>query len=108
MRRKQLDYKSGACRILIAAMTLMIFGCAKPTSMRLTDEHYAKKDRWEEVDLYLGSYDGDYQAIAVIEGCSEMMIAVCSGPVSERPAKTSSGDPVMPIKPSNDAGHRRP
>ncbi len=47
-------------------------------------------------------------AIAVIEGCNETMMAACSGPVIDRPAKTRSGDPVKPINPSRDAGHMRP
>ncbi len=47
-------------------------------------------------------------AIAVIDGCSDTMIAACSGRVSWSPAKTSSGDPHIPITPSRLAGHARP
>jgi hypothetical protein len=47
-------------------------------------------------------------AIAVIDGCSETRIAACSGRVIERPANTSSGEPVIPTSPILLAGQARP
>ena len=47
-------------------------------------------------------------AIAVIDGCSDTMIAACSGRVIASPANTSIGEPVIPTRPSTLAGTPRP
>ena len=54
-----------------AILSVAIFtGCARPTMERLTGEEFDRKAKDASVDLYIGTYDGYYEPVAILNSIS--------------------------------------
>ena len=70
IRQSYLEIWRAARLSILLALAVALSACARPTVKRLTDERYPRKTASEEIELYIGGYDGAHEVIAELNSIS--------------------------------------